>query len=246
MASQPKITQMIPEKIPQLLSTVVQLVGEEFEASSVVKLGSLTPTISFIDENRINMVVPNTLTENVDGEPVQVQNTDGGKSNLFNLIIHSGKSKRDGYTRKVVDQRIQPLPPPLQSRRDIQRVAAGSQFTGKLPIQEQGDWKDGSAPTQGGRWAWAEDVFLSQFLFRTDGAEPNPRGAGSGLWLYEPGRAPVFLFDLASPQTAQLEHISVDGASWEVKQGQEIRLITSAATKEMEASLSVRIDRPYL
>jgi len=149
--------------------------------------------------------------------------------------------RQNNYVNPVLDQSFQPLVPPFYTRDDSQRVPAGTQFDGTVPItSDQGKWGDVTGPAHGGRWMYAEDVILKSFDFVSNGVEPAPRTAGSALYVVRRG-VEIMLMSLENDRTW-----AVFAVETLVKQGEIIRLKTFGATLEMIGIPVVQPHRIYL
>lgn len=144
------------------------------------------------------------------------------------------------YINPVIDQRFQPLPPPFNGRTDLQRVPAGTQFDGTFPDADPGKWGAGTGPGHGGRWAWAEDIVLNEFDFKSNGVEGADRGAGSGLFVVR-RNIPILLMALDDKIADKIFSIPTL-----IKQGEVLRLVTVGATLEMIGIPHISVSRVYL
>lgn len=244
MASTPKIYDMSPFRVVETLSHRVVVKGEDFDAGVTIYIGTTTPAVTFVSpsELRITIAASSLSAGNYD---VRAVNADGGRSNTFVFEVEQLASAAGQIVDPEVDQRVQPLPVGLDSQPYPQRIAAASQFDGSLPDAAQGLWKDGSAPTQGGRWRFAEDVKIEQITFRSDGVEPGAgRTAGSGIFLAQDNGAEVMVFNLDNT-SATTEHMYLK-PDIVVRTGEELIARTFGATLEMAIVVTARVDRPYL
>lgn len=242
MASRPKISDFHPRQVLSKRATNIYLKGESFQVGAVLYLDSVVIPATVLEESRVHFLLPGTYDAGI--YDLYLVNPDGGRSNIFQLAISSNKSAIPNYIKNVVDQRVQPLPPPFQSRDDLQRVLAGSQFDGKLPDAEPGKWGTLIGPTQGGRWTWGDPVYVNQFEFKSNGTEGGARGAGSGLFIhhYDSGLE-VRVLDL---ENTLADIVIPHNQRFRVAQGDELILRTFGATLEMVGIPTVQIDRPYL
>lgn len=148
--------------------------------------------------------------------------------------------RASSYRNPAVNQMHQPLPPPHSERSDLQRIAAGSQFTGRIPNDDPGD--EGSAsPTSGGRWMYAGDTHV-EIHFRTiGGVEPGPgRTAGSGIFVRRKGAITDTLLATLTGVNATLAYFALTGdAMIHLNMGDILKVITNGATLEMEVIVKV-------
>ena len=244
MTSRPKIVSFMPKRVLERSFTTVYLSGENFQTGATLAFGAIAPALTVLSSNRASFLLPNTVL--ADTHDVVLTNPDGGRSPVFEFEVDPIKSARDGYIDKIIDQRVQPLPPPLQTRTDSQWVEATNQFTSTLPDEPQGNWKNASGPTRGGRWAWAEDVIITEIEFMADGVEPAAgRANDSAFYKVRKDGSRMRVLGLDGIRSND-EFIEYEGAAFRLAQGEEIQLITTGATLAMKASIAVRIDRPYL
>ena len=243
MASRPKIVSFKPNRVLEYNPTTVYLSGDNFQNGATLTFGVLSPALTYVSPSRVTFQLPNSVAGGT--YDVILTNPDGGRSNTFEFPVDVNTSAVGRYIKKEVDQRIQPLPPPLQTRSDSQRVEATNQFTGVLPNADQGNW-GGTGPTQGGRWKWAEECKIVVLEFMASGAEPGAgRLAGSAFFKVRPDGSRIRLLGLDGPR-ANDQYVVYEGADFTVAQDEEVQLITVGATLEMKGSVTVRIDRPYL
>lgn len=244
MASRPKIVSYKPNRVLANDAVTVYLKGEEFQSGATLQFGSLAPALTFVSENEVTFNLPGTLSADI--YDVVLTNPDGGRSNTFEFKIFASKSAVKGRAQKGVEQRIQPLPPPFQTRTDSQRVLAGNQFNGRLPDVDQERWNDVTGPTQGGRWSWAQDCIVESLEFIANGVEPGAgRVLDSAFFRVHPDGSRVRILGLDGAR-ANDEYVVLSGLDLRIAQDEEIQLITTGATLEMRGSVTIKIDRPYL
>lgn len=243
MTSIPKIGRIHPSQVRELQSTNLTILGEEFLSGSQVKVGGVFYGAMMLDEGRrLTLTTPLPATLEKGEYPVIVYNADGGISNQATLEVFGAKSQRDGYAKKIVDQREQPLPVPLNGRSDTQRIAAGNQFDGTLPDQDLGVFGDGNGATKGGVWVYNDDIVLTQVDFHAAAVEAVARGNASGLYVVRKGQTKAqaqFLFSVGGAD-GQRENLSLRGEEINVDKGEMLFFLTAGATQEMTVTLHVK------
>jgi len=253
----PILSNYFPKEADAGVAQVVQLLGANFDLDAKVYQDNVEVAATWISANAMTVSLPASTPfgrylfriENPDDEnPDRLE-----VSGEVELRLHARRQDAPlpDYPETIVDPRIQPLPPPLTTRRDPQRIGAGDQFDGSLPDDAQGVFKDGgAAPTTGGVWRWAEKVLVTQLEFRSDGPEPGAgRTAGSGFYKRYADGTEIYLVNLSNTPIASngtAEYYFASDTAIELEQGEELVLRTFGATKEMIATPKIRIDRPYL
>lgn len=245
-----KISDVRPRDSEPRVGITITLTGENFlngppvPVVNLVTSGSppvVTPLVTtYVSENELQAVLPTTL----DPEEYEVYLVNGFnaiESNRFPFTVYSGSGARPRQARKLVDQRVQPLPSPFSPRNDLQRIVAGNQFNGRLPDAEPGLWGTGTGPVTGGLWRYNDDILIRQIVFKTNGPEGGAgRLAGSGFFLVYEG-IETLLLDLSGTASKTENIIITDEVH--LQKGSELRLVTRSATREMIAFPTIIIER---
>ena len=236
----PSITGYSPKGLYTLQQKLIYLDGANFDASTIVTFNAAALATTFIDSSRLSFVLPAALA--VGTYVAYVNNAEGLKSNDLNIEVLSATSAFGASSRRIYDQRVQPLPAPLNKRTDYQRVKTAANFSGSLPDVAQGKFGDAAGPITGGRWTWNQDVVMSELDFTVDGVEPGVgRTSGSGFFIR---RKNAFVDTLILDISGVAEHI-VLLENITVHQGDELKLVTIAGTLEMVAGVTVALSDPF-